>query len=175
MEERILVALDGTEAGEAILPKVNDLIFKTSPRLDAKITLLRVVSKMNFNMLTDDDRAQLPIAEDEAAALTREAEDYLEKIAGKMREKGIEVKTIVTFGHAAEEIVKTARDIKAHLIAMSAHSRPGFIRWAIGSVTDKVMRLEGNIPVLAVKPSSNKNQTVIVQPMDSLKSMMKQI
>jgi len=174
MEERILVALDGTEAGEAILPKVDDLVFKTSPRMDVKITLMRVISKMNFNMLTDDDKAQLPISEEDAAALTRDAEEYLEKIAGNMRAKGIEVKTYVTFGHAAEEIVKTARDIKAHLIAMSAHSRPGFVRWAIGSVTDKVMRLEGNIPVLAVKPL-DKNKTVVVQTMDSLNSMMKHI
>jgi hypothetical protein len=45
MEERILIPLDGTEAGEAILPKVEDLVFKTSPRMDAKITLLKVVSK----------------------------------------------------------------------------------------------------------------------------------
>jgi nucleotide-binding universal stress UspA family protein len=174
MEERILVALDGTAAGEAILPKVDDLIFKTSPRLDAKITLIRVISKMNFNVLTNDDKAQLPITADDAAALTKEAQDYLEKIAGGMIKKGIEVKTIVTFGHAAEEIVKAARDTKAHLIAMSAHSRPGIVRWAIGSVTDKVMRLEGNIPVLAVKPSA-KNQTVLVQPLESLKSMMKHI
>jgi hypothetical protein len=86
--------------------------------------------------------------------------------------KGIEVKTIVTFGHAAEEIVHAARDMKAHLIAMSAHSRPGFVRWAIGSVTDKVMRLEGTIPVMAVKPA-DKDQTTVVQPMESLRSMMK--
>jgi nucleotide-binding universal stress UspA family protein len=174
MEERILVALDGTEAGEAVLPKVDDLIFKAAPQMEAKITLLRVISKMNFNMLTDDDKAQLPIAEADAAALTKEAQDYLEKVAGGLRKKGIEVKTIVTFGHAAEEIVKAARDTKAHLIAMSAHSRPGFIRWAIGSVTDKVMRLEGNIPVLAVKPS-DKNQTVPVQPLESLNRMVKHI
>jgi nucleotide-binding universal stress UspA family protein len=174
MEERILIALDGTAAGEAILPKVDDLIFKTTPRMDAKVTLVRVVSKMNFNTLTDDDRAQLPIAEDEAAALTKEATDYLEKVAGDMRKKGIEVKILVSFGHAAEEIVKAAHQINAHLIAMSAHTSPGIVRWAIGSVTDKVMRLEGNIPVLAVKPN-DKNQTSYVQPLDSLKSIVRQI
>jgi nucleotide-binding universal stress UspA family protein len=172
MEERILIPLDGTEAGEAILPKVDDLIFRATPRMDARITLLRVISKMNFNMLTDDDRAQLPMAEDEAATLAKEAGDYLEKIAGGLRKKGLEVKTEVTFGHAAEEIVKYARATRAHLIAMSTHSRPGFVRWAIGSVTAKVMRLEGDIPVLAVKPA-DKNETVVVQPVDSLNSIMK--
>jgi nucleotide-binding universal stress UspA family protein len=174
MEERILVTLDGTEAGEAILPKVDDLIFKTTPRMEAKITLLRVISKMNYNMLTTDDKAQLPISDEDVAALTQEAQEYLDKVAIGLKKKGLEVKTLVTFGHAAEEIVKAARDTKAHLIAMSAHSRPGFIRWAIGSVTDQVMRLEGNIPVLAVKPA-NKNQAVPNQPLNSLKSMPKHI
>ncbi|MBN1191238.1 MAG: universal stress protein [Dehalococcoidales bacterium] len=172
MEERILIPLDGTEAGEAVLPKVEDLIFKTSPRLDAKITLLKVISRMNFNMLTDDDRAQLPIPEDEAAVLTREAGDYLELVAGKLRKKGMDVKTMVTFGHEADEIVKAARATRAHLIAMSAPHHSGVIRWAIGSVSDKVMRLEGNIPVLAVNPSDKKKSAA--KPMDSLQGMMKQ-
>lgn len=174
MEERILIALDGTKAGETILPKVNDLIFKATPRMDVKVTLIRVISKMNFNMLTKDERAQLPIAEDEAAALTKEAGDYLEMAAGDLRKKGVEVKTIVAFGQAAEEIVKAAREMQAHLIAMSTHSRQGVVRWAIGSVTDQVMRLEGSIPVLAVKPT-DKDQTSFVQPLDSLKSMVKHI
>jgi len=174
MQERILIPLDGTEAGEAILTKVDDLVFKTSPRMDVQITLLKVISRMNFNMLTDDDRAQLPISEEDSAKLTDEANNYLEKVASGLRNKGIDVKTKVAFGHAADEIVKTGREIKAHLIAMSAHSRPGFVRWAIGSVTDKVMRLEGDIPVLAVKPG-DKNHPNIVQPLDSLKSMTKHI
>jgi len=174
MEERILVALDGTKAGETILPKVNDLIFKATPRMDVKVTLIRVISKMNFNMLTRDDRAQLPMAKEESIALTKEAGDYLEKAAGDLRRKGIEVKTVVAFGDAAQEIVKAAREMQAHLIAMATHSRQGVVRWAIGSVTDQVMRLEGSIPVLAVKPT-DKEQSTFVQPLDSLKSMVKHI
>jgi nucleotide-binding universal stress UspA family protein len=174
MEERIVVPLDGSEAGEAILPKLDDLIFKTTPRMDAKITLLKVISKVNFNVLTTDEKAQLPISDEDAAAMTAEATSYLEKIAAGLRKKGAAVNTVVTFGHTAEEIVKVARETKAHLIAMSGHSRPGYIRWAIGSVTDKVMRLEGDIPVLAVKPG-DKHQATTVQPLESLKGMTKRI
>ena len=112
---------------------------------------------MNFNMLNQDEKAQLPISDEDMQQMTLESQDYLEKVAEGLRSKGIKVKTMVTAGHAAEEIVKAARDIKAHLIAMSTHGRSGIVRWAIGSVTDKVIRLEDKIPVLAVKvPASRK-------------------
>ena len=53
-------------------------------------------------------------------------------------------------GHAAEEIVKLANEIKANLIAMSTDKRAGIIRWAKGSITDKVISLENKIPVLTL-------------------------
>jgi nucleotide-binding universal stress UspA family protein len=172
MEERILVPLDGSEVGEAVLPKLETLIFKSTPKLDAEVTLLKVISKMNFNMLTDDEAAQLPISEADKEKMTRESGAYLEKVAGILRGKNIKVKTMVAFGHPAEEIVKAARDTKAHLIAMSTHGRSGIVRWAIGSVTDKVIRLEGKIPVLAVRASDGKETSTTI-PMESLQSLMK--
>jgi nucleotide-binding universal stress UspA family protein len=173
MEQRILVPLDGSEIGEAVLPKVEDLILGTSPRIEAEVFLLRVVSKLNYNMLTDDDAAQLPYSAAEVKELTQTTQTYLDKIARGLTNKGIKVQTMVAFGHAAEEIVKAARDTKVNLIAMSTHSRKGFIRWAIGSVTDKVLRLEGKIPVLAVRAQS-ETEAAPTLPIESLHSMMKQ-
>ena len=62
-------------------------------------------------------------------------------------------------------------ELDAHLIAMSTHGRSGVVRWAIGSVTDKVIRLEGKIPVLAVK--AGKQDESAVMPMESLQSLVK--
>jgi len=172
MEERILVPLDGTDVGEAVLPKLEDLIFKATPKMDVEVTLLKVVSKMNFNMLHEDEAAQLPIDDDEAKKLTEEAQLYLNSVAQKLQNKGLKVKTTIKFGNAAKEIVNTAREIKAHLIAMSTHGRSGVVRWAIGSVTENVMRLEGTIPVLAVKASGEKSGSPVL-PLESLQSLMK--
>jgi nucleotide-binding universal stress UspA family protein len=172
MEERILVPLDGTEVGEAILPKIEDLVFRTTPRMEAEVTLLRVISKINYNTLTEDDAAQLPYTSDEQAELIQQAQVYLDKVAAGLKGKGIRVKTLVTFGHAAEEIVRAARETKVHLIAMASHSHSGIVRWAIGSVTDKVMRLEGRIPVMAVKASGEKAQGPTIS-MDSLQNLAK--
>jgi nucleotide-binding universal stress UspA family protein len=173
MQERILVPLDGSEVGEAVLPKVEDLVLRAAPRMDAEVTLLRVISKMNYNMLTDDEAAQLPYNDQELKQLTQQAQEYLDKVAQGLRSKGIRVKTLIVTGNIAKEIVKAARESKAHLIAMSTHDRSGIVRWAIGSVTDKVMRLEGEIPVMAVKPSGKKEKRPS-PAMDSLQGLLKQ-
>ena len=39
MEERILVPLNGTETGEAIISKLEDLVLRATPRMDAEVTL----------------------------------------------------------------------------------------------------------------------------------------
>ncbi|MBN1189984.1 MAG: universal stress protein [Dehalococcoidales bacterium] len=172
MEERILVPLDGTEIGEAVLPKLEDLVLNTTPKMEAEITLLQVISKINFNVLTEDEAAQLPISQSDKDRMIRETNEYLGSIADRLRAKNIKVKTMVTFGHAAEEIVRVARENRSHLIAMATHGRSGFVRWAIGSVTDKVIRLEGKIPVLAVH-ASDKQEEKTTLPMESLQSLMK--
>jgi nucleotide-binding universal stress UspA family protein len=172
MEERILVPLDGSEVGEAVLPKLEDLVLRTSPRMDAEVTLLQVISNMNFNMLHKDNAAQLPRAESELKELSDKAYVYLDKVAVELRSKGIKVNTMVSTGQAAAEIVKAAHATDAHLIAMSTHGRNGIVRWAIGSITDEVIRLEGKIPVLAVRASQKAERTPVLT-MESLQSLVK--
>jgi nucleotide-binding universal stress UspA family protein len=60
------------------------------------------------------------------------------------------VRTIVKVGSAAEEIIKTAREIGVNLIAMSTHGFSGIKRWALGSVTDEVLKTS-DIPILVIR------------------------
>jgi nucleotide-binding universal stress UspA family protein len=172
MEKRILVPLDGTEAGEAVLAKLESLVLRDVPSSDVEITLLKVVPIVNFNVLNTDPRAQLPYTEDDQKELSQTASDYLGGVAGRVRSRGFVVKTMVKIGPAAEEIVKAANETNASLIAMSTSGRSGVIRWAIGSVTDRVIRLEGKVPVLAVR-TPRKGEESSVLPMGSLQSLLK--
>ena len=56
----------------------------------------------------------------------------------------------VSSGNAADEILKTAEQIDADLIAMSTHGRSGISRIALGSVTENVLR-SSKRPVLVVR------------------------
>jgi nucleotide-binding universal stress UspA family protein len=174
MEKKILVPMDGTEVGEAVLSKIDSLVFKNIRHADIEITLLNIVPIVNYNVLTTDERAQLPYTEDDQKELTQSAFDYLGKIAGTLKSRGFKVKTMVKIGPPAEEIVKAAHEIDASLIAMSTRGRSGVIRWAMGSVTDKVIRLEGKIPVLAVNATQKKDESSVL-PMGSLESLIKHI
>lgn len=171
MEKKILVPLDGTAVGEAILPKLESLVLEYVPSDKAEVVLLKVNSIVNFDVLTHDKRAQLPYNEEDQMKLNIESQAYLNKIADPLRAKGFNVKTMVRTGTVAEEIVAAAHEVKANLIAMSTHGRSGIIRWAIGSVADQVVRLEGSIPVLAVHTSEKEQSTVL--PMSSLQSLVK--
>jgi nucleotide-binding universal stress UspA family protein len=171
MKVRILVPMDGTAIGEAVLPKLENLVLENVPHTEAEVILLKVNTIVNFNVLTHDKRAQLPLSENDQKELDEDAQKYLENIAGKLRNKGFNVVTIVKTGNVAEEIVKAAHDLQANLIAMSTHGRSGVVRWAIGSTSDKVIRLEGKIPVFAVHTNEKEESPVI--SIGSLQSMVK--
>jgi len=150
MYEKILIPLDGSSVGEAALRNVEELVARMSPETKTEITLLKVVPYVTFNVLTLDPGAQVPINGNEYEHMEKEALGYLEKIAAPIRERGIEVRTLVKVGSSAEEIIKTAHDSGANLIAMSTHGFSGIKRWALGSVTDEVLKTS-DIPILVIR------------------------
>jgi nucleotide-binding universal stress UspA family protein len=84
--------------------------------------------------------------------------DYLDRTAETIRCKGTKVNTMVRTGNAADEILKTAKEINVDLIAMSTHGRSGLRRLAFGSITDKVLH-GTETPVLMVRaPEGTTNE-----------------
>ena len=59
MDKKILVPLDGTEAGEVVLPKLEELVLKSITGAEAELTFLKVLPIVNYDVLTTDQRAQL--------------------------------------------------------------------------------------------------------------------
>ena len=152
MYERILVPLDGSKIGEAALPPVEKLVSKLAPKVKTEVTLLQVLPSMTHYVAAGDAGVEIPYRKEEMALIEKRAKSYLNKTAEEFKSKGIAVKTKVTNGSPAEEIINTAEEIKADLVAMSTHGRHGLSRWAFGSVTDKVLKA-GNFPVLVVRAS----------------------
>jgi nucleotide-binding universal stress UspA family protein len=150
MYEKILIPLDGSSVGEAALRNVEELVTRISPDIKLEIVLLKVVPYVTFNVLTLDPGAQMPLNSNEYEELEKESLDYLDKIAAPIRERGIQVKSIVKVGSSAEEIIKTAKETGASLIAMSTHGFSGIKRWALGSVTDEVLKTS-EVPILVIR------------------------
>ncbi len=150
MNERILVPLDGSKIGEAALPHVGELISKLSPETKVEVTLLQVLSSLTHYVVAGDESVPVTYTDKEIEQFKREAAAYLSKAGEALQGKGAAIKIKVGVGKAADEIIKTADEINADLVAMSTHGRSGISRWAFGSVTDKVLR-GGNRPILVVR------------------------
>ena len=88
-----------------------------------------------------------------------DAEEYLARLAGDLRNRGVRVDTRVSRGEAAHEILAVARETAADLIAMCTHDRSGFGRFVFGSVAEAVVR-RADIPVLLLKPGETEPRQV---------------
>ena len=158
MQEKVLVPLDGSKAGEAALPVIQELLARLSPEVKAEVTLLGVVSSLTHWVVVGEASAPVSYSEEELNIIKNRVTDYLTKTGETLKSKGINVNIVVTSGNAAEEILKVADKIKADLIAMSTHGRSGLRRLAFGSITDKVLR-GSRIPVLMVRaPEGTTNE-----------------
>ena len=134
----LLVALDGTPMAEEILAPAGEL----AKRMGAALTLLRVVPAL------PEGAKATAAGEPLADKLRAEAHVYLQRIAGSLRERGIQARTsIVAHAHPAAAILREAATGDHDVIALETHARRGLPRLFLGSVADKVVR-GTSIPVL---------------------------
>ena len=82
--------------------------------------------------------------------LHADAEKHLREIRDALAAKNVNVRTMLSHGSAAEEIVATAKNEKVDLIVIATHGSTGWQRLVFGSVTEKVVRL-AECPVLTVR------------------------
>jgi len=131
---KILVPLDGSRVGEAAVPHAETIARK----LGAELVLFHAVEPASWPLAKTTAR-------DENAL--RAASAYLDSMVTTLRERGARVNSQLVMGHPAEEIIQYVETNAVDLIAISTHGRSGVGRWAIGSVTDKILNA-GNIPII---------------------------
>jgi nucleotide-binding universal stress UspA family protein len=139
MFKKILVPLDGSKLAEKVLSRVEWL----AKVHDSEVTLLRVALAGSFPG-SDPIQHQLSVV--------REAEEYLAKVEGWLRDVGVKVNSVVRYGHDAQEIMDHARDRDFDLIAMSTHGRTGLAQFVLGSVANKVINT-ATVPILLYRPT----------------------
>jgi nucleotide-binding universal stress UspA family protein len=158
MFERILVPLDGSKVGEAALPVLTQLIDKLADGVKVEITLIGVITLLRHWVVVGEASAPVSYTDEELKVIKERVASNLAAVSQNIQQPDVTIKTIVSAGNAAEEILKAAEAIKADLIAMSTHGRSGLRRMAFGSVTDKVLH-GTRIPVLMVRaPEGTRNE-----------------
>jgi len=143
---QILVALDGSDRAEAILPLTKEI----GSAFDASYTLFRCVpphyaASPYLPHAIAETREATERGEGDAAA-------YLDDVGARFREEGLTASNEVGVGvQPAPGIIRHACAVGADLIAIATHGRGGLPRLLLGSVADKVLR-GAPMPVLVVRP-----------------------
>ena len=140
--DSLMVPLDGSEQAETALPIVMEL----AKAMDLKVVLLQAYGA---NILYSEDYdAEL---DELKAESEKEAVSYLNSKVRQLKSEGLsDVSPLASQGEAAETIIEWARGSPNSLIAMCTHGRSGAKRWALGSITEKVVR-HSDSPVLVVQ------------------------
>ncbi len=149
MYQRILVPLDGSKLAEQAIPYATELC-----KGSTEVTLFQVVH-FPLPLAAPDVGISTPIPSMDERL--KEARSYLEGIAARLRQDGVQVKTAtIERDVVADAIISHAARHNCDLIAMTTHGRSGFSRLLFGSVAESVVR-DAPCPVLLIR--SNKQET----------------
>lgn len=137
--KRILVAHDGSKFSDTALKKAIDIAGK----FDSTVTVITVAPELYLTDLLEVDKKRIQ------ETLIQEAETVMRKV--KQRAKGPKpVKTVIKRGNPPEEIIETAKKIKADLIVTGSYGRHGAQKFLLGSVSSKIVD-HAECSVLVVK------------------------
>jgi nucleotide-binding universal stress UspA family protein len=144
---QVAITLDGSELSERALEPGLEL----AQRLHADVTLLRCVPYAAINGALDE--VERGLGRRMQQDLIDEAADYLTVRSASYAQSGLEIKTEVRVGPAADNIYEFVETYGTDLIVMATHGRTGVQRWVYGSVTEKVLH-SVNTSLLVVRPVS---------------------
>jgi nucleotide-binding universal stress UspA family protein len=140
---RILVPVDSSPLAEQVLPVIAPL----AQALACEVILFQV--PIVYAPGSPMGEWYLPL-QSTFEISDRQAHAYLNGLAVRLREQGLEVSTALGEGPVPEAIIDYAVSSGSDLIAMCTHGRTGLARWALGSVADRVLRA-GEKPILLVR------------------------
>jgi len=143
ISNRLIVPLDGSRESEAVVGFVEEL----AAGLNSEIILVQVLEQ-SYEIRTAGGRStRVKYSNERMDNLRNGTKRYLEGIATRLRENGVNTITEVRTGSPPVEIIKFANETKARFVAMLKRRRFGISPLDLGNVADKVLR-RGTTPVL---------------------------
>lgn len=143
--DSVTVPLDGSTLAESVIPIATTI----AKLMNLEIILFRAYELPASAYYGNEDF--LPNYEELKAQVKIEVQSYLTKQIEALKSDGIEKASFyITEGAGPGEIIRYGRERPNTLIAMCTHGRSGVRRWALGSVTEKVVRHSGD-PVLVMR------------------------
>lgn len=147
MYKTILLPLDGSPLAEQALQHAVAL----AECFHSKLIILKVLVPLNNNLSLP------PGAVKRAEAATRElVNEYLNRVASRVQDKGFPITTITVTGRPHEEIIHFAEMEQVDIVVMCTRGQSGISRWLMGSVADRVVR-SVNVPVFLIHAATGSH------------------
>ena len=142
---RLVVPLDGSALAEQSLPFATAI----SRRLGTSLFLVRVISTAALMppAVSMGEAIPFELYEEAEQEQEHEAETYLNGVAQRLREQGLQVATEMLTGGAADAIEEATK--LGDVVVLCSHERTGVMRWLLGSVAETLTR-EDHSPVILV-------------------------
>ncbi len=168
---RFMVPLDGSELAEAALAPAAMLAAALSAPLAGRLHLVLVLSLPWMSRQPRDE--QMAAAR---ARIQADAQTYLGTVEKRMRESvpsGIQLEvnsSLIVDEDVAGALIRAAecgkfgkdapedQSLACDVIAMATHGRGGLERWALGSITERVLE-HTRLPLLILRPERQREQS----------------
>jgi nucleotide-binding universal stress UspA family protein len=125
--KRIMVALDGSERAEEILPNAAALAKKQGAILDLVRVALPSVTPLGLG--------EIPLY-----IPSEDPTPYLQEVSGHLLAEGVDCRPTKLEGRAAAQILNHLTATRAGLLCMTTHGRSGVARILLGSIAEEVLR-----------------------------------
>ena len=132
---KILLAVDDSKSSEAV---VQALIAQVQPQ-GTEVRLLHVIALLPV-AYSGDEWGYSVDWQKVMQEQRKQAEEFVQQAATKLRAAGFSVTTSVEEGHPKSVIVESAAKWPADLILLGSHGRKGIDRFLLGSVSEAVAR-----------------------------------
>ncbi len=142
MFEKILFPVDFSETSEYAISLALDIARK----FNSRIYIQHVMDETIIDPLFAGDISLDSFRDSLERKATKAMDEFVENHVKQFENYDV----IVASGIPFQEILKTARSLKASLIAIGTHGRTGLEKVLFGSTAEKVIR-EAPCPVLAVR------------------------
>jgi nucleotide-binding universal stress UspA family protein len=117
----------------------------------AEVVAARVVEPLGWIGYEPNGYVSAEVYQDMVEGVERAAHNDLALVADHLHKEGVKVRTEMLHGSAGATLLDFENEVQPDLVIMSTHGRTGLVRFALGSVADKLVR-EGTAPVMLVRP-----------------------
>jgi nucleotide-binding universal stress UspA family protein len=162
----VLVPLDGCALAEAAIEPAAHLATALAPPQPAGLHLVVIVDP--FEATVRQGVPEITVVDDATSYLIRltdrlRAEYPRVTITWSVRSEADAATGILLVAEGGEDMKGASPVAGCDLIVMTTHGRTGFLRWALGSVAERVLHA-AQVPVMVVRPRQDAATSATVTP-----------